>query len=316
MKKSVLLVGVALSALVFAGCSKSQTQANTKSTVIQSNQSKQSSNSHRNSAEQNSDPTKEKFDKITAPVSDLSDNQSWHATEIDNVKLDSYMQKFGDLMHQKYTPVTFKSNTKWYGINLSEYAKKNCKIEYQGNEEETSWFNVPTRYHEATNVRAVYADDANHVLYLFTDNEGGDYTYVSQQKPNAKGELVFKPTENATLNRDFPMCAYQDIDPKTGVTNSDTSDTQTSSKNDDQASSVAPVTQDEAVAAVKLALNSDIIGNKIETSKQYPGDAAHFIANADGSMSEWQYGGAKGIDKFEFIPNADNTITVNQALDR
>lgn len=245
MKK--LIVGLlAVTAFTLTACSNnSETKStqgqkpNSSVTSKKKSSTKASSKKQDGSQKQTTTSTKEKSDQTTQ-TSDSSQTSNsdvilrerkltgrsykTNMTEQNLERLKQYMNQFGLNMNQKYEQVTFDSNSSWYNVNLSDYAKENRSININGQSYKTNWFNTRA-YYGTRYIPAAYVDDSQHILYLFVADEGSIRVLVSQQAPNSNGELVLKDTSNQSLLDAFMTICGGGVPDTSSSTSQDTAST-------------------------------------------------------------------------------------------
>lgn len=212
--KKIVLGTLILAALSLSGCGKyssgnSDQKKDTNSSIkiksknsseIDSNIVNRSKKTSHNASKQNNDLKSSNSLLCERKLSGRSYKTIWNDQKLDQLK--NYMNQFGAVMNQKYEQVTFSSNSSWYNVNLSDYAKENKSINIAGQSYKTNWFNTHA-YYGTKYIPAAYVDNDQHILYLFIANEGDNVVLVSQQEPNANGELMMKETSNQDLLNAF-----------------------------------------------------------------------------------------------------------------
>ncbi|MFD1485242.1 DUF4767 domain-containing protein [Lacticaseibacillus baoqingensis] len=123
-------------------------------------------------------------------------------------KLAAFMQDFGTTMNQSYIPVSATTHAQWQGTDLAEIYKANKPVNVAGKTTPMTWLPADGQASKTQpNVVAVYVDDADKILYLFTLTANGQaQALVSQAAANAD-VLTVKQTANTDLASGYQAIA-------------------------------------------------------------------------------------------------------------
>ncbi|MCI1985568.1 MAG: DUF4767 domain-containing protein [Lactobacillus sp.] len=123
-------------------------------------------------------------------------------------KLAAFMQDFGTTMNQSYTQVGATTHAQWQGTDLATLSKGQKPINLAGTTTKVTWLPQTGQASKTQpNVVAVYVDNADKILYLFTlTADGQAKALVSQAAANAD-VLAVKETANTDLAGGFKAIA-------------------------------------------------------------------------------------------------------------
>ncbi|MFD1440092.1 DUF4767 domain-containing protein [Lacticaseibacillus hegangensis] len=127
---------------------------------------------------------------------------SWNQTKAD--KLAAFMKDFGPTKSQQFTQADLNDHVKWQGLDLTKVYKTKQPITIDGKKTPVTW--LPKKGHASKtqeNVVAVYVDDQDTVLFLFTlTAQRKTRVLISQYAPD--GQIIkTTDTTNQAVTQGF-----------------------------------------------------------------------------------------------------------------
>ncbi|WP_203624118.1 DUF4767 domain-containing protein [Lacticaseibacillus sp. 866-1] len=249
---------------------------------------------------------------------------SWNQTKAD--KLAAFMKDFGPTKSQQFTQADLNDQVKWQGLDLTKVYKTKQPITIDGKKTPVTW--LPKKGHASKtqeNVVAVYVDDQDTVLFLFTlTAQRKTRVLISQYAPDGQ-TIKTTNTTNQAVTQGFQniVAGKKAILPNQTDATSSSKTATTDQTKDSQAATpkqqaIVPAefqytwyTQDSGNGLLTLAFTADTINETGIEFKIFPynADTAADIERSnppdpnDHTKDNWDVGTYSAPDKTLAIKN-------------